>query len=126
MFCMTKIVIPVEDEGGLSAILSAHFGRAPYFAVIETEEHGKIGSIDFIPNRGQHTGGRGLPAQNILDLQPDVVISTGMGWRAIDIFQQKGVGVLQSQHGTVESTMNLYTQKRLPELTKGCLDAKHG
>ncbi|MFW9917456.1 MAG: NifB/NifX family molybdenum-iron cluster-binding protein [Candidatus Thorarchaeota archaeon] len=120
-----KIVIPVEDEGGLAAVLSAHFGRAPFFAVIEKEEEGKIESVNMVSNRGQHTGGRGLPAQNILALQPDIVISTGMGRRAIDIFQQNGVGVLQAPPGTVDATMKLFGEDKLPELTEGCVHAKH-
>ena len=33
-----RIVVPVVDEGGLDARLSEHFGRAPYFAVIELDE----------------------------------------------------------------------------------------
>jgi predicted Fe-Mo cluster-binding NifX family protein len=119
-----KIVIPVEDQNGLTAVLSAHFGRAPFFVVLE-EENGEIKFVNTIPNRGQHTGGRGLPAQNILAIQPDILISTGMGRRAIDIFQQNNVGVLHAPLGTVAAVMELYTQNKLPELTEGCVYAKH-
>ncbi len=120
----SKIVIPVEDEGGLAAVLSAHFGRAPFFAVLEKEEEGAIKFVNTVPNRGQHTGGRGLPAQNILALQPDILISAGMGRRAIDIFQQNGVGVLKAPPGTVDSIMKLFRRNELPELTEGCMQAK--
>ncbi len=122
---MDKIVIPVEDEGGLSAVLSLHFGRAPFFVVLEKTKEGEELSVTTVSNRGQHTGGRGLPAQNILALQPDIVISTGMGRRAIDIFQQNQVGVLQAPQGNVEAIMKLYEENKLPELTQGCVHAKH-
>jgi predicted Fe-Mo cluster-binding NifX family protein len=40
---MTKrIVIPVEDERGLEARVAEHFGRAPFFAVVDLDENGKI------------------------------------------------------------------------------------
>ena len=36
---MTKrIVIPVEDKSGLEAHVAQHFGRAPYFAVVDLDE----------------------------------------------------------------------------------------
>ncbi|MFX0116665.1 MAG: NifB/NifX family molybdenum-iron cluster-binding protein [Candidatus Hodarchaeota archaeon] len=120
-----RIVIPVEDEGGKTAMLSAHFGRASFFAVIEADEDGKIEAIDTIPNRGQHTGGKGLPAQHILELRPNIVISTGMGRRAIDFFRQNGIGVLQAPLGTVETVMELAGNKALPKLIESCGHAKH-
>ena len=30
-----RIVIPSEDQNGLKAILAEHFGRAPYFTVVD-------------------------------------------------------------------------------------------
>ena len=120
-----KIVIPVEDECGKAAMLSGHFGRASFFAVVEADEDGQIEAIETIPNRGQHTGGKGLPAQHILELQPDVVISTGMGRRAIDFFRQNGIGVLQAPPGTVETVMEIAGKKALPKLVESCVHAKH-
>lgn len=32
---MKRIVIPVVDEKGLKSQLAEHFGRAPYFAVVD-------------------------------------------------------------------------------------------
>jgi len=30
----TKVVIPVSDKNGLNARVAEHFGRAPFFAVV--------------------------------------------------------------------------------------------
>ena len=36
---MTKrIMMPVEDDAGLEARLAYHFGRAPYFAIVELKK----------------------------------------------------------------------------------------
>ncbi len=121
-----KIVIPIDEENDLQSRISEHFGRASFFAIFEREKPNHESTLQIIPNRSQHTGGRGLPAQKILALNPDIVISTGMGRRAITFFQQARVGVLQCPSGTVEQVLKLFFEKKLPELTQGCVHARHG
>ena len=37
---MTKrIVIPTEDKSGLEAHLAEHFGRAPYYTIVDLDEN---------------------------------------------------------------------------------------
>ena len=122
---MTKIIIPIDEDVGLQSRVSGHFGRAASFAVFEKANSDRQSTLEIIPNRSQHTGGRGLPAQNMLALNPDLIISTGMGRRAINLFQQAGVGVLQCPLGTLEQVLNLYNEEKLPELTQGCVHARH-
>jgi predicted Fe-Mo cluster-binding NifX family protein len=40
-----RIVIPVEDETGLEAKIAQHFGRAPYFAVVELDENKQVVNV---------------------------------------------------------------------------------
>ena len=43
---MTKrIMMPVEDNTGLEAKIAHHFGRAPYFALVELDENQKTQRI---------------------------------------------------------------------------------
>ncbi len=121
-----KIIIPVDEEAGLRSMVSGHFGRAAYFAIFEKEDLETSSTLKIIPNKSQHTGGRGLPAQNILALNPDIVISTGMGRRVITFFQQARVGVLQCPSGTLEQALTFFNEEKLPELTQGCVHARHG
>lgn len=53
----TRIVVPTEDEGGLDSRLAEHFGRAPYFAVIDLNEKDEVSSVKTVPNTGEHCGG---------------------------------------------------------------------
>ena len=40
---MTKrIVIPAEDNSGLEAHLAQHFGRAPYYTIVDLDENNQI------------------------------------------------------------------------------------
>jgi predicted Fe-Mo cluster-binding NifX family protein len=43
---MTKrIMMPVEDNTGLDAKIAHHFGRAPYFALVEFDENQKTTKV---------------------------------------------------------------------------------
>jgi predicted Fe-Mo cluster-binding NifX family protein len=115
-----KIVIPVLDMEGEQ--LSAHFGRAPFFAWFEIKD-GKVIERGVVPNDSEHFGGVGLPPERISMLKPDVVITTGMGMRAISMFQQMSVAVLQAKREGSTENLELFSKGELSELTEGCLHA---
>jgi predicted Fe-Mo cluster-binding NifX family protein len=120
-----RIVIPVSSEGGLNARLSEHFGRAPYFAVIDIDENGQISNQQTIPNTSEHFGGAGRPPDRILQFKPDALITYGMGPRALNIFQAARVAVLRANASTVRDVITAYNQDELEELTEGCHHARH-
>jgi len=117
-----RIVIPAEDESKLDAKLSGHFGRAPYFAVVELESGG-ISSVHVVTNESEHFGGFGQAAEAILRLRPSVVIAYSMGPRALSAFRETGVAVLRANADTVKEVVEAYRQGKLEELTEGCLHA---
>ncbi len=120
-----RIVIPVLDEGGLDAHLSWHFGRAPYFAIFDLDENGRVREQKTVPNKGEHFGGRGRAADLILQLKPNVLITYGMGPRALSIFQNARVAVLKANADTVRDVIKGYSKDELEELTEGCRAARH-
>ncbi|MFC1804005.1 NifB/NifX family molybdenum-iron cluster-binding protein [Thermoproteota archaeon] len=113
--------MPVADEKGER--VSAHFGRAPYFAWFEVSS-GKIVDRGMAPNDSSHFGGKGLPPERMMALGADVVISAGMGMRAIQMFQNSTVAVLLAIEESTEQSIKDYVEGRLEELTKGCLHAE--
>lgn len=120
-----RIVVPVLEERGLNARLSEHFGRAPYFAVIDLDENGSISSQRTVSNISEHFGGTGRPPDRILQLRPTVLITYGMGPRALVIFQNARVAVLRANANTVEGVVAAYNNDELEELTEGCHHARH-
>ncbi len=120
-----KIVIPVEDANGLNAKLSQHFGRAPYFVVVELGENGKVLNLQMVPNKSEHFGGMGKPPEIIMSLEPNAVITYGMGFRALNMFQSANIAVLQTNKNFVKNVIEAYNKDELVELTEGCHDAKH-
>jgi predicted Fe-Mo cluster-binding NifX family protein len=120
-----RIVIPAEDSNGLDARLSEHFGRAPYFIIVELDEDGNIVNVQSVSNESEHFGGVGSPPDRILQFRPNAVITYGMGPRALRIFQDAGVAVLRANADTVKEVVEAYRQGRLEELTEGCYRARH-
>jgi predicted Fe-Mo cluster-binding NifX family protein len=102
---MTKrIMMPVEDEAGLEAQVAHHFGRAPYFAIVELDEKQKTLKVKTEPNSSEHMGGApGHSHESFLALKPDVVVAHTMGPGALSTFQNAGITVLEA---TANTTLN--------------------
>lgn len=78
-------------------------------------------------NTGEHFEGQGRPHDQILSLNPQVIIARGMGPRAMAGFREARVGVLQSDAGTVSEVLSLYREGKLSGLTDGCHHShRHG
>jgi len=120
-----RLAIPVEDANDLNATLSQHFGRAPYFAVVELDENGKVLNLQTVPNKSEHFGGMGKPPEILMSLRPNAVITYGMGPRALNMFQSANIAVLQANKNIVKDLVEAYKRDELVELTEGCHHAKH-
>ncbi len=83
-----RIVFTAEDKD-INSVLSMHFGRCPYFIVVE---NGSFVKAVKNPYRDGHEPGD-LP-KFIAELQPDVVISGRMGSEAKYRFEERGVKVI--------------------------------
>jgi predicted Fe-Mo cluster-binding NifX family protein len=120
-----RIVVPAVDESGLNAQLAEHFGRAPFFAVVDLSENGEISDVKTVPNVGEHAGGMGQTHDHILELKPNAIIVYGMGPRGLTGFQSAGVAVLRANANTVREVIAAYKDDKLQELTEGCHHAHH-
>jgi predicted Fe-Mo cluster-binding NifX family protein len=120
-----RIVVPVSDDRGIDAQLSQHFGRAPFFAIIDLDDEGHVIGQRTIANTSEHFGGVGLPPDRILQLKPKALITYGLGPKALRVFQNAGVAVLRTEANTVRDVVRAYNNNELQELTQGCHQAHH-
>ena len=120
-----RFVVPVSDDRGIDAQLSQHFGRAPFFAIIDLDEEGNLIGQGTIANTSEHFGGVGLPPDRILQLKPKALITYGLGPKALRVFQNAGVAVLRTEANTVRDVVTAYNNNELQELTHGCHQAHH-
>lgn len=121
----TRVVVPTENESGLDAQLAEHFGRAPYFAVVDLDENGKVSNVKTEANRGEHVGGIGHPHEHILALKPNVIVAYAMGPGGLTNFQKAGVTVLKANGKTVREIISSFKEGKLAELSGGCEHARH-
>ena len=120
-----RIVIPSEDQQGLKAHLAQHFGRAPYYTVVDLDENGKVSNVQAVANKGEHFGGVGEAHGHLLELKPNAIVAYGMGPRGLISFQSAGIAVLKANANTVNEVVEAYKEDKLQELTEGCEHAHH-
>ena len=115
---MLKVMIPVSDNTG--KVISQHFGRAPFWAWYIVDS-GKISDSGVVPNDSDHFGGIGSPPEKIAGLGGEVVISAGMGMKAINLFQEAKIAVLNSINLNTLENVQEFIKGNLIEQTEGCL-----
>ncbi len=84
---MMRIAIPLQDGR-----LSAHFGRCQAYAFVDVDETSRQITAQKVVASPPHQPGV-LPAW-IADNGADVVITRGMGPRAVELFRERGVEVV--------------------------------
>ena len=104
---MKKIALACEDNQGLDGQISQHFGRCPYYLIIDTdvEEIKKVESINN-PYFNNHVPGK-VP-QFIHEQGVNVMIAGGMGPMAINLFSNLGIEVVTGAIGNAKNVLNAY------------------
>jgi predicted Fe-Mo cluster-binding NifX family protein len=102
-----RIAVSADNNNGLDSVVSPHFGRCPYFVLIDVEDRDvrQVRAVDN-PYYGNHQPGQ-VPAF-IHSLEADVMLSGGMGGRAISFFQQFGIEGVTGAYGTVRQSVERY------------------
>lgn len=118
-----KVCIPTETNEGLKARVYAHFGSAPYFTLVDVE--GK--SVEVIDNGNQaHAHGQCHPVASLQGREVNAVVTGGMGFRAVQMFQDAGIKVFRAPDGTVEDVVRELAGARLEEITLDGACGHHG
>jgi predicted Fe-Mo cluster-binding NifX family protein len=119
----TRVVIPTNSQKGEE--LADHFGRAPYFTIVDLDDDGNVSATEVYPNTGEHSGGSGHAHDNVMKYKPHAVIVQGMGPRGILSFQEQQIAVLQANSKSIAELIRAYSRNELSELTEGCAEAHH-
>ena len=102
-----RVAVSADDNNGLDSVVSPHFGRCPYYVFVDVEGR-EVKQVDAVPNPfyGKHAPGQ-VPAF-INEQGVNVMLTGGMGGRAIGFFQQYGVEAVTGASGTVRHTLEQY------------------
>jgi len=118
-----NVCIPTNDDHGLDSRICGHFGSAPLFMLVDTND----GSTRAIPNPGHgpgHGHGHGgcSPLAALVGQPIDCVVAGGIGRGAIAALQRAHVRVFLAESGTVGEAVAALADGRLAEATPdtGC------
>ena len=102
-----RIAISAEGDNGLESVVSPHFGRCLCYALADVEA-GQVNELRVVENPyyTQHVPGQ-VPAF-IQDQGVDVMLTGGMGRRAIALFEEYGIEAVTGAQGTVRRALESY------------------
>ena len=102
-----RIAISTETNNGLDSVVAHHFGRCPFFALVDVEER-EVKAVEVIDNPFYAGHQPGQVPGFIHSQNANVMLSGGMGRRAIDFFQQYGIEAATGADGTVQTALESY------------------
>ena len=117
---MKRIAFSCEDKNGLNSEMSMHFGRCPFFTLVDVED-GKMTNAQVIANPAFENHVPGVVPKFINDQQANVMVAGGMGPKAIEMFSGFGIEVATGVGGKVEKVLNAYLEGRV----KGTAPCEH-
>jgi predicted Fe-Mo cluster-binding NifX family protein len=102
-----RIAVSADSKQGLDSVVSPHFGRCPHFILVEVDgtELKHVQEVNN-PFYGHHQPGQ-VPGL-IASLDASVMLTGGMGSRAIMFFQQYGIEGVTGAYGTVRQSVERY------------------
>ncbi len=120
------IAFATQTKEGLNSLISAHFGRAPYYIFVEIEgENVKRVIEKNSPFSEGHNPGE-VPAF-VHENGATVIVSGGMGQRAIQNFEHLGITPVVGVAGKVEDILSDFLSGKLKDYkgtpcNEGCGD----
>ena len=112
-----KIVIPSNEDKGLLSKMGAHFGKAPFYTIVETNNN-EITNVEVIKNQGHGAGGCSNAVANILSFKPDALIVVGIGPNPAAGFLRAGLDVFVDKESlTLEESINKFIENKLPKIS---------
>ena len=116
-----KIAVATDEDKGLEAVLSQHFGRCPYYVVVDVDEE-EIKGVKTVQN--PFYGSHGQPGEVptfIKNLGVQAIIAGGMGPRAIGFFEQFGIQAVTGVSGMVKEVVRAFVDGEI-EGASACKD----
>jgi len=120
-----KIAVTAESSNGLESMVAQHFGHAPFFILVDME-NGEVTSVQDIANPFAEAHQPGQIPGFIHEQKANVILSGGMGGRAIEFFEQFGVKAATGASGTVRQSLENYLGGKLKEAAPCDESVAHG
>ena len=109
-----RIGIPV-DNNNINTSISVSFGRAPWFAILDTS----FEEYTFIKNVGsESSGGAGIKAaQMLIDSKVEVLLTPRCGENAAEVLKKDNIKIYKVENLLIKESIEAYKRGDLPELS---------
>ncbi len=112
-----KIIVPTNEDKGLLSKMGAHFGKAPFYTIVEIENK-EIINVEVVKNQGHANGGCSNAVANILSFNPDALIVVGIGPNPAAGFLNAGLNVFVDKESVIlEESINKFIENQLPKIS---------
>ena len=102
-----RIAISSESNLGLESPISGHFGRCPYFTLVDVEGR-EVLAVESVENPFFRHHEPGQVPSFIQNQRADVMLTGGMGRRAITFFEQFNIQPVTGAQGSVAHALEQY------------------
>ena len=104
-----RIAVSAESQDGLDSGISPHFGRCAAFILVDVnEDNAQVTTVTSIANPYFHGHQPGQVPQFISEQGVNVMLTGGMGARAVQFFDQANVESVTGATGTVADSIEAY------------------
>jgi predicted Fe-Mo cluster-binding NifX family protein len=118
-----KICIPCAEDRGLESPVYSHFGSAPVFLIVDTDD----GTCHALKNRNEHHAhGMCQPLSALAGQAVDAIAVGGIGQRALARLQTSGMAVYLADRPTVAATIEALGKGELRAVSLDEACAGHG
>lgn len=104
---MKRIALACDDHFGIESSLSSHFGKCPYYILVDVLKDHILG-FQLIKNPYFQNHQPGVIPHFINSHKADVMIAGGIGPRAIDLFRECDIEVVSGVQGKVGDVLEAY------------------
>ncbi len=102
-----RIAVSADSNDGLDSVVSPHFGRCPYYVLVDVEDR-QVRQVQAVPNPYYAQHAPGVVPEFIHRQGAHVMLTGGMGGRAIAFFQEYGIEPVTGASGTVRRALEQY------------------
>ena len=107
-----RVAVSADNSNGLDSVVSPHFGRCPCYVLVDLDDR-EVKHVDAVANPHYHQHVPGAVPDFIRSHNVNVMLTGGMGRRAIGFFQQYGIEAVTGAYGTVQQALEQYLGGRL-------------
>ena len=120
-----RIAVSAEDDNGLDSRVSPHFGRCPYFVLLDVGGR-QVNAVSVVVNPYYPDHQPGQVPSFIHSQEANVMLTGGMGGRAIAFFQQYGIEPVTGASGAVRDALDQYLDGTLQGVAPCHESVAHG